>query len=389
MKTLLKALRIVAGEDAFLSWLTPKFQADWKERGAPLLAKGLEEGALSTKDYGTITSILGKANDGMRNKLRTMLKKAEIISDRGEWFEKQGIKPDADGTMSREAWDKWSEYSETADYRAYEELRSFYGSPYNEKDRAKRLAQLNEYKGKAKNKVVQESLDYAIKMFDDFSDLAQQLSKIEVLEASKMKYRPKQAKQGSLRAVQDVLIKAMEQVRDAHEKEWTGIILGWAESWLEARRQDPKLRLSKYFKGQKAAMTAGLLNPDYTALRDDATKIAEQKAKSVVKGMQDMFVGKNMGKLTPIIEGRGDFKSAESRGVHNKHGAFEGSILINFVDGASFIALTKLVWGMNQHGTSYSQYPTTFHDISAPGLEPKKFAPEEWMNETFAKRAQT
>jgi hypothetical protein len=115
---------------------------------------------------------------------------------------------------------------------------------------------------------------------------------------------------------------------------------------------------------------------------DDARRAADDIAKA--------FVYKNMKKLTAIIAE----KEKQSKAVMTKadpgrtsygRGAFEGELDFEFSDGTSFTVRNKVVYKWSARGTSFVQYPTTFHEVKFPDGKVKAMRSEKQMNTEWVK----
>ena len=95
------------------------------------------------------------------------------------------------------------------------------------------------------------------------------------------------------------------------------------------------------------------------------------------------FVDKNMAKLAPIIEGRGDFEKMEVLGRGVNPGAMEGSLRLTFGDKAKFEARTQGVMSFSNLGTPFMRFPLTFHDVRMSNGEKMERPSEKRMNEVF------
>lgn len=114
--------------------------------------------------------------------------------------------------------------------------------------------------------------------------------------------------------------------------------------------------------------------------RSDAE--AEKDAKTV----RDQFIYKNLVKLTPVLEAKGDalFDRVEEVGRFVNLVNREGDFKFWFKDGSSFRVHNALVPVVNQFNTHFYRFPLTFHDVRLPGDKPMVLPSEEAMNTTWA-----
>lgn len=116
------------------------------------------------------------------------------------------------------------------------------------------------------------------------------------------------------------------------------------------------------------------------------------KAVEEAEFMQHQFVDKNVGKLSSIVEVKGNVDGTPKvLNVSCRMGIIEGNIKFQFKDGAYFTVRNKIVRKMyeNRGGQwmSMYQFPTTFHDAKLPNGKFMKGQPSERdMNEIFAGR---
>ena len=59
-----------------------------------------------------------------------------------------------------------------------------------------------------------------------------------------------------------------------------------------------------------------------------------------------------------------------------------GDMFFEFADNSSFKTTNKIVLVVNQNGTYFYRFPTTFHDIVLDGKK-YKMQSEEWMVKNF------
>lgn len=105
--------------------------------------------------------------------------------------------------------------------------------------------------------------------------------------------------------------------------------------------------------------------------------------------IKQMYIAKNLRKLTSILEAKGDdnFKDIREVGRPTQMAYLEGSMLIEFNDGSSFVASNSVVFVVNQQGTRFNRFPLTFHNVKLAGGVPMKAASEKRMNTVFVGKA--
>lgn len=127
--------------------------------------------------------------------------------------------------------------------------------------------------------------------------------------------------------------------------------------------------------------------PTYTANEETYLK-SDRIAEQIATEIRQRFVVKNLKKLTPILEQKGEalFASAhEIPGtVHMNN--LEGEFQFKFTDGSSFKVRNSLVSVVNSFHTHFYRFPLIFQNVMLPGGETPMATPsEERMNEVFAK----
>lgn len=116
--------------------------------------------------------------------------------------------------------------------------------------------------------------------------------------------------------------------------------------------------------------------PDHkTLIRNAATTEADN--------ICAQFIEKNISKLAPIIEGRGDFVEMKILGRSVNPGAMEGRLRLSFTGEASFEARSQAVMSFSQYGAPFMRYPLTFHDVYLSDGSAMPRPSEKRMNEIF------
>jgi hypothetical protein len=114
---------------------------------------------------------------------------------------------------------------------------------------------------------------------------------------------------------------------------------------------------------------------------------SDAEAERETQTLRDKFVFKNLKKLTPILETKGDplFDRAEEKDQTVRLGDLKGDFNFLFKDGSSFRVHNALVYVVNAYGTQFHRFPLTFHDVVLPGGQPLALPSEESMNTVWAK----
>ena len=118
---------------------------------------------------------------------------------------------------------------------------------------------------------------------------------------------------------------------------------------------------------------------------DETWKKADADALEQATFVRDQFLYKNLVKLTPVLEAKGDeaFESISEVGQFELS-RLEGEFHVQFKDQSSFRLRNAVVFVVNQYNTHFNRFPTTFHDVKLPGGEPMASPSEERMHTVFA-----
>lgn len=116
--------------------------------------------------------------------------------------------------------------------------------------------------------------------------------------------------------------------------------------------------------------------PDHKTLIQDA-------AMTEADNICAQYIEKNIAKLAPIIEGRGDFVGMKVLGRTVNPGAMEGRLRLSFTGEADFEARSQAVMSFSQYGTPFMRYPLTFHDVYLSDGSAMPRPSEKRMNEIF------
>lgn len=183
-----------------------------------------------------------------------------------------------------------------------------------------------------------------------------------------------------LRTVVENFVKA-EQEADAQPKRYA--------SWVYTPYDHLKARRGR---GDPAglAFLSKVLVTDPTSGRYGADASTWQASDAeAVKQAQDVrnkFVFKNLQKLAPLLEAKGDalFESARELGDSVRMQQLEGDFAFSFKDGSSFEIHNSIVFVVNQYDTRFYRFPLTFRSVLLPGGVPMPQPSEQRMHEVFA-----
>lgn len=118
---------------------------------------------------------------------------------------------------------------------------------------------------------------------------------------------------------------------------------------------------------------------------DDTWTTSDNEAVKQAKLVRDQFLYKNLVKLTPVLEAKGDAAFESIQEVYQFNlGDMRGEFQARFKDGSSFCLRNEVVFVVNQHGTEFNRFPTTFHDVRLAGGVPMPSPSEERMHTVFA-----
>lgn len=116
--------------------------------------------------------------------------------------------------------------------------------------------------------------------------------------------------------------------------------------------------------------------------------LSDRKAEDQARQVREQFLYKNLAKLTPVLEAKGDqaFEAMEEVGRFDLSN-LEGEFLVRFKDRSSFRLRNAVVFVVNSYGTHFHRFPTTFHDVVLPNGEAMASPSEERMHTVFAPAA--
>lgn len=120
-------------------------------------------------------------------------------------------------------------------------------------------------------------------------------------------------------------------------------------------------------------------------VNEDTWTTSDNEAVKQAKLVRDQFLYKNLVKLTPVLEAKGDAAFESIKEVYQfSLGDMRGEFEARFNDGSSFRLRNEVVFVVNNHGTEFNRFPTTFHDVVLPGGQPMPSPSEERMHTVFA-----
>lgn len=113
---------------------------------------------------------------------------------------------------------------------------------------------------------------------------------------------------------------------------------------------------------------------------------SDAQAQELAETIRRQFVFKNLQKITPILERKGEsvFESVSEIGNGITLKRMEGDFHFKFNDHSSFNVHNAVVFVVNQFHTRFFRYPLTFHSVTLPNGEAMGRPSEERMNEIFA-----
>lgn len=182
-----------------------------------------------------------------------------------------------------------------------------------------------------------------------------------------------------LRAVIENFLKA-EQEADKQPKRYA--------SWVYSPYEHTK---SRGGRGDAFSLNflSQVLETDSRSGRYRATaatwQASDREAVKQAKEVRDKFVFKNLQKLAPLLEAKGDalFESARELGDSVRMQQLEGDFAFSFKDGSSFEIHNAIVFVVNQYDTRFYRFPLTFRSVILPGGEPMPAPSEQRMHEVF------
>ncbi len=227
----------------------------------------------------------------------------------------------------------------------------------------------------------------------DFMDRVLGILGMEPLEAKQDPRKPYTPPPGSSEETVRVfeLLKTLTNDARANQKKdliefmneksaaYTALLKNKDDKESEARR---KVMWDNYSYFLQHVVKDGKVNPGLTAA-------LEAEAEQQVEAMQNMFVFKNTGKLSPILTAKGNLGEQKVVSVNTRQGIITAILLFTFDDGSSFRVDQSVVMSHTRdrwnNVTYFYRFPTTFHDVVMPDGSKMGYPSEERMNEVFAK----
>jgi hypothetical protein len=242
------------------------------------------------------------------------------------------------------------------------------------------------------------AIDELIEMANDMIPVKRLCEKLESLKVTKSqeKYNPPKAMLATCKQIHDLLLGMMSDTNAELCKQLETYYTEMLSNFLDKRQAFETPRSYFEFSPDVALLVGRILNEkkdDTRRYNEKAPRVYTRKpgykamirsqAESDAKDMQANFVGKNITKLSAIVERKGNFESAVLIRVEVRSGVVEGSLLVKFTDGSNFKVNSQVVWSTSCNGRRFVRYPTTFHEVLQAGKKSKAMAPEAWMVEKF------
>jgi len=184
----------------------------------------------------------------------------------------------------------------------------------------------------------------------------------------------------SLRERHEAILSRFMAAQEAHEGKGRFSVYDYARD-IGKGRADPYIR-----QKLEAVLTIDRqVGRERYIVKPDAPEIMSRLAGEEADAICASFIEKNLVKLAPIVEGKGNYQDMEVIGRNVYPGAMEGRLRLSFEDGASFEARSQGVLSFSQYGTPFMRYPLTFHGVRLPGGDMMECPSEKKMNEIFAR----
>lgn len=331
----------------FLTWYTPKFRTEI-ESLIPKLKASLKAGEVNKAELRRFKSLLNKTN------LKKHLPKSYSNS--------------------------WSE------------LNSFMSNDYGIYLRPVRtMKEAEKFLKKERNAENQATLKFMIEACKAFTEPCALIDALELLkEETSPRYLAKRASNETCQRFHDLIDKI---IADTHRQlivEWKEVIMRLVTNF--EKREDQKESLYSFYSQNPWASSIvsslvqrenGYGNAPYVRVKEFDKRFMDAVKKEVDRIEQE-FKFKNIKKVTPLIEARKDFVSAELLKVSVRSGLLEGVIKVQFQE-VKFDVQSQIVWSTSIYGKSFTRYPTTFHNVKLPTGHTIKMASEKYMNEELPK----
>jgi len=125
------------------------------------------------------------------------------------------------------------------------------------------------------------------------------------------------------------------------------------------------------------------IDPEKASIKPDHKEIAEKSSVKQTTAILQQFYDKSHQKLDPLIQKAGEPESISIPHTTFHQGAFEADMVFKWNDGRGFQVRTKIVTVVNERGTWFARYPTTFHDVVLKGGVPMKSPSEKKLQTEF------
>ncbi len=211
-------------------------------------------------------------------------------------------------------------------------------------------------------------------------------------------YQPPASSRKSLTVINKMLTDLMAAKKSELEKSIFDQKTAQVESFIKNHDGKSPYRYYKYAADLAQLMNRVLdpvaenkLSSDWSKgarWKSDGKKQLASSSKHEAKTIAQIFVSKNMMKLTRIISEKQErsgaaITEAKELGTKFGRGVFEGHLYFAFSDGTEFTVKNQMVIKQNQYGTVFAQYPTTFHKVVFSDGSKKAKQSEKQMNELW------
>jgi hypothetical protein len=272
-----------------------------------------------------------------------------------------------------------------------------YGDPHHVAGKVKKLQKIDT-QHPVKDQYLQFANEFTV-LFDALASMKDKVVKRQPKaddETTKPTYIPPSASFGAMGAVLKVLTKITDEtkVKFAADLEQQYI------SQVQQRFDNPPTRADLLSGKRRDAFTLFVdsmlmtrvgedydnFTGAYRKLKSNWKSTLKQMADREADGVQQLYLAKNVRKLAKIVELKGNLKGEpEVLKAYVMASGFGGEVRVSFEDGAQFTVRNKSVWKVNEHGTQFIQFPTTFHDVTLEGGKRMAGQPsEKEMIEKFA-----
>jgi hypothetical protein len=169
----------------------------------------------------------------------------------------------------------------------------------------------------------------------------------------------------------------LEEIKNALTQMYTHNVKQAVETYLEYQKKHGEISVYKYIYEMRNPYLTVVLNGF-----ENQTDFVSKRVNQLVEESIARFVEKNKQKLTHIVVQKGNLTKARIGKVIHSGYDISGDMSFEFSDNSSFKTTNKIVLVVNQRGTRFHRFPTTFHDIILNG-QSYKMKSEEWMVNNF------